>query len=99
MAKIQNEGTTRISELLDCKIVDSQGRTIGHVADIQLTEGSEYKVCALLYGETGWMYRLHFLNPFGKRPSTPSRPQKIAWEAVEEIKPKMIKLKANMPKS
>jgi sporulation protein YlmC with PRC-barrel domain len=98
MQKKQNEGSMYIGELLNCKIVDNQGRSIGHVADIQLTKGPEYRIYAFLYGEKGRLYRLHVLNPFEERRGVPAQPKKVLWEEVEQIKPGIIILKPNSPK-
>ena len=84
-----------ISDLLDCKIVTAEGKLIGHVADVQITPGPEYRVTALLFGEGGWLYRLHVLNHLAHR--TPHKPDSVPWEAVDTIKHPVITLKAGYP--
>jgi len=53
-----------MSDLLGHKIVTDEGKRVGHVADVVLTPDAPHKVTGLLYGEGGWEYRLHLLNPF-----------------------------------
>ncbi len=83
----------RISDLLGCRIVTAEGKVIGHVADVQLTPGPEFRVTALLFGRRSWLYRLHVLNPLAERASAPAELDRVAWEAVAHIKHGTIKLK------
>ena len=82
-----------IGDLLDCIIVTSEGKVLGHVADIQLTPGPEYKVIALIFGRRGWLYRLHVLNPFTPAQRRPSKPDAVPWDAVESFNRPIVKLK------
>jgi sporulation protein YlmC with PRC-barrel domain len=60
---MQNERPTQfIGDLLTRKIVTAEGLRVGHVADIQLSQGPEYKVVGLIFGKHGWLYRLHVLK-------------------------------------
>jgi sporulation protein YlmC with PRC-barrel domain len=81
----------RISDLLNCRIVTAEGKVIGHVADVQLTSGPEYRVTGLLFGRQAWLHRLHMLNPFEHY--TPREPDRVPWEAVASIKHPIITLK------
>ena len=83
-----------IGDLLNCKIKTAEGKTIGHVSDIQLTQGPEYRVVAIMYGWRGLLYRLHVFNPFAiiakqQRPE----PNMIPWDAVASFTRPIVKLK------
>jgi hypothetical protein len=83
-----------LTNLLGSKIVTAEGRTIGHVADIQLTRGPEYQVKALLFGWSGWLHRLYMLNPFSRRkPAQPPAPKAILWDAVDSFDCSIVRLK------
>jgi sporulation protein YlmC with PRC-barrel domain len=74
-----------ISKLLGLPIFTTEGKKIGHVADIVLTHEAPHKIVGLLYGEGGWQYRLHLLNPFAKVDHSPTQPGMIPWDKVERI--------------
>jgi sporulation protein YlmC with PRC-barrel domain len=80
-----------IEDILGRKIVTADGNAIGHVADIQLSPAPEFRIIALLYGWGGWYYRLHLLNPFGKKHY--HKPDIVPWEAIERIEQSAIRLK------
>lgn len=82
-----------LSDLLGCRLHTAEGKRLGHVADIQLSEGPEHKVIALIYGRSGLLYRLHVLNPLHDPKQEPSEPDSVPWEAVERIEPPVITLK------
>ena len=84
-----------MSNLLGHKIVTDKGKRFGHVADIVLTPDAPHKVTGLLYGESGWEYRLHLLNPFSKVTHPQAKPDIISWDAVERIEHSTIVLKAS----
>lgn len=66
---------------------------IERVADIQLSSEPPYRVVALLYGQRGWLHRLHVLNPFTARFTTTAKPDTVFWHAVECIDRKRIFLR------
>lgn len=82
-----------LGDLLGCKIVTAEGKMLGHVLDIQLTRGPDYKVIALMFGRGGLFHRLHVLNPFHKEPLKPSSPNTVPWEAVASFEHPVVKLK------
>ena len=84
-----------LSDLLGSKIVTAEGKTLGHVLDIQLTSGPDYRVEALLYGQSGLLHRFHVLNPFQPRRKPSSPPAGIPWGAVEALDHRYIRLKAD----
>ena len=82
-----------ISDLLGARIVTAEGKTLGHVRDIQLTSGPDYKVTALMYGRGGLFHRLHLLNPFRHGKPSISKPDTVPWDAVASFERPVIKLK------
>jgi sporulation protein YlmC with PRC-barrel domain len=83
----------RISELLSCKIVTAEGKFVGHVVDVQLTPDPPYRVTALLFGQHALLYRLHVLDLFKKRSSSPQMPDRVLWETIDRIEPPTVILK------
>lgn len=82
-----------LGDLLGCKIVTAEGKVLGHVLDIQLTSGPEYKVTALMFSRRGLFHRLHVLNPFHRERAKPVTPDTIPWEAVASFERPVVKLK------
>jgi sporulation protein YlmC with PRC-barrel domain len=82
-----------ISDVLNCRIVTAEGKIVGHVADVELTPGPEYRLIALLFGPRAWLHRLHILNPFTDRSSSAQKPDRVPWEAVAHVKHPIITLK------
>lgn len=82
-----------ISDLLGSIIVTSEGKMLGHVRDIQLSSGPEYKVTALMYGSGGLFHRLHLLNPFRKGKPSLAKPDTVPWNAVASFERPVVKLK------
>jgi sporulation protein YlmC with PRC-barrel domain len=70
-----------ISDLLGCKIVTAEGKTLGHVLDIQLTHTPACTIHALLYGHSGLLHHFHMLNPFRNPHANPPPPTTIPWTA------------------
>ena len=82
-----------LGDLLGCKIVTTEGKVLGHVLDVQLTSGPEYKVTALMFGRGGLFHRLHVLNSFRRERAKPARPDTVPWEAVASFERPVVKLK------
>lgn len=82
-----------ISDLLGSQIVTDEGKVLGHVRDIQLTSGPEYKVIALMYGSGGFLHRFHMLNPIRKGTPSPIKHETIRWDAVASFDGSVVKLK------
>ncbi|HZS75943.1 MAG TPA: PRC-barrel domain-containing protein [Ktedonobacteraceae bacterium] len=87
-----------IGDLLKCKIVTAEGKRLGHLADLQLSAGPEYRVIALFFGRRGWLYRLHVLNPFTSKESHDQTPNSVPWSAIDRIERHAIYLKPGYPK-
>ncbi|MDQ6661265.1 MAG: PRC-barrel domain-containing protein [Chloroflexota bacterium] len=81
-----------MGDLLACKIVTAEGKRLGHIADVELTPGPEYRVTKLLYGQRGWLHRLHVLNPFVDKKSH-HKPDSVPWDAVDRIEGSTVILK------
>lgn len=82
-----------VSDLLNSKIVAPDGKVLGHVADIQLTHGPEYRVIGLIYGIRGRLFRLHVLNIFRQGGDQDIQPYVIPWSSVESFEKSIVKLK------
>lgn len=82
-----------IGELLGGKIKSAEGQMIGHVADLQLSEGPEYVVTALFFGRSGWLHRWHVLYPFVQMFGVSIRAKTVPWDAVESIESGIVRLK------
>jgi sporulation protein YlmC with PRC-barrel domain len=93
-SKKQRQSKLYMGDLLDSKIVTAEGKKLGHVADVQLTPGPEYRVTALLFGEGGWLHRLHVLNPFIDIKSRQKKADSLPWDAVDRIEHGIVTLKS-----
>jgi sporulation protein YlmC with PRC-barrel domain len=82
-----------LSDLFGARIVTAEGKTLGHVRDIQLSSGPQYKVTALMYGRGGFFHRLHLLNPFRRGKPSISKPDSVPWSAVASFERPVVKLK------
>lgn len=82
-----------IENLLDKKIVTADGKTLGHVIDIQLSRNAPYRIVALMYGYHSLLYRLHVYEPVARAFHLHQEPKKVPWEAVERVDHKAIWLK------
>ena len=82
-----------IENLLDKKIVAADGKTLGHVVDVQLSQDSKYRIIALMYGYHSLLYRLHVFEPVAKAFHLHEKPKTIPWEAVKRVDQSAIQLK------
>lgn len=83
-----------LSELLNKKIVTADGKTVGHVFDIKLSQDRTFRVTALMYGETALLYRLHILEPVARAFHLKHKPKTIPWKAIEKVDHAVVRLKA-----
>jgi len=90
------QSSNYISNLLGHRIVTAEGKRVGHVADIVLTQEAPYKVIGFLYGERGWEHRLHLLNPFSKVDHAQTKSDILSWDDVERIERSTIVLKQDV---
>lgn len=82
-----------VGSLLGCKVIDAQGHVLGHVADIQINRQAPYEVQGLLYGERGWIHRLHLPASFPDEASGRHKADFVSWEAVARLEPGKVFLK------
>jgi sporulation protein YlmC with PRC-barrel domain len=85
--------TRRLEELLDKKIVDADGKRVGHVFDIQLSRDGENRVIALMYGQKSLLFRLHVYQQAVIAFRLEQQPKVIPWEAVENVDRAAVRLK------
>jgi len=82
-----------IEDLLHKRIVTADGKTLGHVIDIQLSRDGKNRVIALMYGYRSLLHRLHVYEPFARAFHFHKKPQMVRWESVERIEHSTIWLK------
>jgi sporulation protein YlmC with PRC-barrel domain len=85
--------TIFIADLLGSKILTADGRRVGRIVDIQLTQSKEPRATALVYGSHGWLYRWHVLVPFASKFGLSFEPDIIPWNAVDRFENLSIILK------
>lgn len=88
----QKSVTFFIGEILGSKIITPEGKSIGHVADLELTHGPEYEVTALFFGSLGWLHRWHILAPFVELFGLRFQQKTIPWQAIEHIEHRTVRL-------
>lgn len=83
-----------LEELLNKKIITAEGKTLGHIFDIQLSRDGKHRVTALMYGENSLLYRLHVYEPLARAFHLKHKPKIVPWEAVDHFDEKGVHLKA-----
>ena len=89
----ESGATQRLENLLNKKIVTADGKSIGHVFDIQLSRDGQHRVTALMYGQKSLLYRLHVYEPVARALHLKQQPKTIPWEAVEQVDHAAVRLK------
>lgn len=92
----QPGSTFFMEDLIGSKIVTAEGQEIGHVVDALISEGPEYCVTHLLYGRSGWLYRLHVFEPITQKFGLHVPSHVIPWEAVERFERFTVTLKSGI---
>lgn len=82
-----------IEDLLDKRIVTAQGKTLGHVIDIQLSRDGQNRIIALMYGYHSLLFRLHIYTPVARAFHLHEKPKVVPWESVERVERQAIRLK------
>ena len=82
-----------VGNLLGSKIIDADGRVLGHVADIQVSPQPPYEVQGLFYGERGWLHRFHVPANFPDEASGRRAACYVSWHFVERLEPGRVFLK------
>ncbi len=92
---MKEESTTThdLEELLYKKIITADGKNIGHVFDIQVSQDGTFRITALMYGEKSLLFRLHTYEVFARVFHFKQKPKTIPWEGVERFDHKAIHLK------
>ena len=85
-----------IEDLLDKRIVTAQGKTLGHVIDIQLSRDGQNRIIALMYGYHSLLFRLHIYEPVADAFRLHEKPKIIPWESVERVERRAIRLKEDV---
>lgn len=88
-----DDSTFSIEDLVGSKICTAEGKRIGHVVDVQVAGGPMPRVCGLIFGEYGWLYRLHVLEPITKKLGIQVQPHIIPWDAVAHFASETVTLK------
>jgi sporulation protein YlmC with PRC-barrel domain len=96
--KQENTTTHKLEELLYKKIITVDGKTIGHVFDIQLSRDGEHRITALMYGQKSLLFRLHVYEPIARVLHLKQEPKTIPWEAVKNFDHSAVYLKAKYEK-
>jgi len=89
----ENIALHSIEDLLDKRIVTADGKTLGHVIDVQLSRDGKNRVIALMYGYRSLLHRLHVYEPVARAFHFHKRPQVVRWESVECVEHSTIRLK------
>lgn len=68
--------------LIGARLVAADGKTLGHVIDMELEPGRKFRVKAVELGRFGWLDRLRALRPLAHdRLSRP--PRVVAWSDID----------------
>ena len=85
--------TIYIEDLVGSKIVTAEGKHLGHVVDVQFTDGPENEVTALIFGEPAWLYRYDVLEAFTRTFGVYLKPHTVPWDSVERFEHFVVTLK------
>ncbi|MDQ3856766.1 MAG: PRC-barrel domain-containing protein [Chloroflexota bacterium] len=83
----------RLEDLIQSKVVTSEGKKLGSVVDVLVTRGPEYRVEALVLGLGGWLDRLHILRPLASHLRGNDQPRRVPWDAVQDFRHFTLTLK------
>ena len=83
----------RVADLVGSRIVDSDGRIIGRVVDLAVTDGPPYRLTAILSGGWEWLDRLEVVRLFRYHLRGHPHAHRIPWEDVETFEGSTVRLK------
>ncbi len=83
----------RLQSLVASTIVTADGRKLGRVVDIEVTQPPEFRVHALVYGKRGWLDRLGVLIPLAHFAGRSGQPKTVPWDVVDRFEEFTITLK------
>lgn len=90
----KNTTARYLTELLNKKIVTAEGKTVGRVFDIELSQDGAFRVTTLMYGETALLYRLHIYEPVARAFHLKQKPKTIPWKAIDTFDHAVVRLKS-----
>jgi hypothetical protein len=83
----------RVADLVGSRIVDSDGRIIGLVVDLAVTDGPPYRLTGILSGGWEWLDRLEVLRLFRHHLGGQRHSHRIPWAEVDTFDGSTIRLK------
>lgn len=86
------QGKQRLENILDKQIITADGKPVGHVFDIQLSQDGKNRVIALMYGRQSLLFRLHIYKAAAIAFDL-QLPKTIPWDAVDVIERTHVRLK------
>jgi sporulation protein YlmC with PRC-barrel domain len=91
------ERTVFLSEIVGSRVVDSEGRSIGKVTDLEVAPRRGYEIVGLVVGPSTFVSRItageSIEHPVTR--SLESRERFVDWSAVERFSEKEIVVKAD----
>ncbi len=94
----QSSAPVSIEDLVGSRIETAAGRRVGRVVDVEVEPAPSYRVCALLYGLYGWLYRFHALQAAAAIISIHARYERIPWDGVAAYDGRTVRLKPGYPR-
>jgi hypothetical protein len=86
--------TLLLGGLVDRRVIDADGRDLGHVVDVELTRERPWRVRSLvLGGSSGWIHRLRLDDVLWTHLAEARSPQVVAWDEVEAWDEQVIRLR------
>ena len=70
--------------LIGARLVDSNRKVLGHVIDMEIEPGRNYRIAALELGRFGWLDRLRALRPLAHA-SLAQKPRVVAWSDIDRF--------------
>ena len=81
--KLERGGTILAARyLIGAKVVDADGKMLGHVIDMELDPGRDFRVSGVELGRHGWIDRLRALRPLAHDRLT-KPPRIVAWADID----------------
>lgn len=94
----ESSASVSIEDLVGSRIETAKGRRVGRVVDVEVEPAPSYRVCALLYGLYGWLYRFHALSAAARTVGIHARYEHIPWDGVAGYDGHTVRLKPGYPR-